>query len=434
MTMEHAANRKANTLESPSPRAQVQRQAAILALCAALGLGAAFALKAPCTDRPWDDRYQYQHYCYSDLVPLYFGKHLDTDTTQYVHQENEYPVLTGLYMGLVARLTTGLHAYMQLSFLGLLVAAALATVALYRMGLPPRRIAAWCLLPPLVLHGLTNWDLIAVALSLWGWHAWTRQQPFAAALLFGLGGAAKLYPAFFLPFLLLDCWRRLDRPSAWRVAGGSVTGFVLPNAAVAALSPAGWLATYTFHARRPPDFETLYESFLHPYLEPLLPGMDWGAPWTALVGGASTLMFLGAVAWLSLRVYRKGLDPLMAGTLLTLVFLLTNRVYAPQYTLWVLPLLLYLRVDRRLLLAWVAADTLVFLVRYQLFTPVPGGAGWNYAWQDWSRLAIDVRWIALALITWRLGHRSDAWPRFRALRTSRPVTAQEMHQAVGTEG
>ena len=49
----------------------------------------------------------------------------------------------------------------------------------------------------MIVHAFTNWDLIASALAGDGLLAWAR-RPVLAGVLFGLGAAAKLYPAFLL--------------------------------------------------------------------------------------------------------------------------------------------------------------------------------------------------------------------------------------------
>jgi uncharacterized membrane protein len=75
----------------------------------------------------------------------------------------------------------------------------------------------FALAPSLVLHGTTNWDLIAVALAGMGLCAWAAKRPVLAGVLLGLGTATKLYPVLFLVPLLLLCWR------ARRLAPGIAT-------------------------------------------------------------------------------------------------------------------------------------------------------------------------------------------------------------------
>ncbi|MEA3143359.1 MAG: hypothetical protein QOG31_683 [Thermoplasmata archaeon] len=383
------------------PRVRVPK-GVLVAAVAVLCLGLTFAWKNECTVHGWDDHYQYRHYCYSDILPLYWGHHLSEDKVPYLDEPNEYPVLTGFYMYGAAKLTSDLAGYMVLSFVGLLACAALATWALWRL-LPTELVLAWLLVPTIAVHGLTNWDLLAVACACWGWHEWRRGRPLPSSVLFGLGGAAKLYPVFFLPFLLAAAARKRDARGSLKVVLGGFLGFGVPNLVVAILAPKNWLEIWLFHARRSPDFETPWESFLHHYGQVLWPRYDWGSAWTALAGEVTLVAMAATTAWLVWRIWRRALDPLVAGGVLSLVFLLVNKVYSPQYTLWAVPLLLLLGAAWRPFMLFVAADTVNFFVRYNLFTPPPGQAeGWNDAWSDWSRLAVNLRWVFLAWALWTI--------------------------------
>lgn len=399
-----------------------------VAIAVLLSLGAGLALKGTCSTRPWQGDWQYAHYCYSDIVPLFDGKDLREDRLPYVDVANEYPVLTGAFMAGVAALTDGMPGYVWMTFVLLTLVGAAASLGMWRLRLDPPRILAWALAPPLLIHGLTNWDLIAVALAVWGCVAWRAGHPFTAALLFGLGGSAKLYPAFFLPFLLVAAWRlqplmaptqvtfggpiraRLravlaplalsGRPDARRVVLGGLVGFGLPNLLVAAFAWENWRGIWLFHARRTPDFETPWAATLQPLGEWLAPGAMTPETWRAVAGLVGFALMLAALALLGRKTWGmagRRLDPLAAGGLLTLTFLLVTKVYSPQYTLWALPILLLLNARAGPLLLFLAADAATFLVRYQLLSNVePGG---HAEWDLWSRLAVNVRWLALAWCT-----------------------------------
>lgn len=423
----------------------------LIAALAAASLGAAWALKAPCTTTPWDDHFQYRNYCYSDVLPLWFGKQLSEDAVQYVEVENEYPVLTGWFMWGVAKVTTDLEDYMVWSFLLLLLAGGLSTVALARL-LPRELLLAWVLVPAVPLHGLTNWDLLAVAFACWGWHEWVKGRPTSSSLLFGLGGAAKLYPAFFLPFLFLAGVRAKDLRTTLKVALGGFLGLVVPNLVLAIWTPHGWWATYRFHLDRHPDFETPWQAFLDHFLRPIFPDYDWGTDWRILVGRITLVVLAATFAWMAWLLWRPLparpavkdpggpasvpglLNPLVAGGMFTLAFCLVNKVYSPQYTLWVVPVLLLMRAAWKPFIGFVAFDAVNFWVRYRLFTPPPGQSeGWNPAWDDWSLLAVNARWAFLAWATWTIVRRQGLVPRravpadlvFEAGPPARPAPAPE---------
>ena len=59
----------------------------------------------------------------------------------------------------------------------------------------------------LLLTGLINWDLLAVALVAGALWAWARGRPVLTGVMIGLGAAAKLYPLFLLGAVLVVAWR-----------------------------------------------------------------------------------------------------------------------------------------------------------------------------------------------------------------------------------
>lgn len=368
----------------------------LLAVSAALVAG--FALKAPCADGQWEDYEQYRLYCYSDILPLFFVHDLDDDQIPYVESEDrpfEYPVGTGFVAYLTARLTTGVAAFYLLNAIILTIAGYAATIAIWRSGAGWPHVMWWAASPSLVIHAFTNWDLLAVACAAAGWFEWRNRKDFRAALWFGLGGALKLYPAFFLPFLFLAPLARRDGESAGRVAAGGFLGLGLPNLLVMWWDFEGWLATWRFHAERLPS-ETPWSLLQWRGMEPA------GA--TAIVA----VLLLAAAVALSVLIVRRRVNPLAAGGAFTVAFLLINRVYSPQYTLWVLPIFVLLGVPWGRLAAFTAADVAVFLTRYRAFIP-PDPATNPYAfddqWVPWWEASVAIRWLALAWITVWIGRR-----------------------------
>ncbi|MFO1533408.1 MAG: hypothetical protein ABR562_06910, partial [Thermoplasmatota archaeon] len=87
------------------------------------------------------------------------------------------------------------------------------------------------------------------------------------------------------------------------------------------------------------DFESLWSSLPQHFGQKIWPQYDWNEDWKVLVGWIGVVVMVAALAWLSSRVLRHRFDPLVAGTVLVATFLLVNKVYSPQYTLWILPLL-----------------------------------------------------------------------------------------------
>ena len=71
--------------------------------------------------------------------------------------------------------------------------------------------------PALLVTGLVNWDLMAVAFVAGALWAWARGRPVLTGVLIGLGAATKLYPLFLLGPFLVVAWRRATAAArSWR--------------------------------------------------------------------------------------------------------------------------------------------------------------------------------------------------------------------------
>src|SRR5205823_9123977 len=92
----------------------------------------------------------------------------------------------------------------------------------------------------------------------------------------------------------------------------------------------------------------------------------------AVVAGCLVLAVAGA-AWLTLRAPVRPRVGQLA-FLLVAAFLLVNKVWSPQYSLWLLPLAVLALPRWRLVLAWMTVDALLWAPRmYYYLTPANKG-------------------------------------------------------------
>lgn len=232
-----------------------------------------YALKSPCLDNDWGppNFTQYRTICYSDLQALYGERSLDERKFPYVEETSyEYPVLTGLEMWAASQFAETHKQYFiaNLPFLGL--SALLALLGLIGAVGPRPRVLWYALGSPLIFYAFHNWDLLAVAPLALGMWAWARRRDGWAAFALGIGAAAKLFPGYAVPALLIARWREPDksrpqqRRDAIKILGGAAAGYGLVNLPIiiadtaAHGSPLGWLSVFKFHARRTPDFGTYW--------------------------------------------------------------------------------------------------------------------------------------------------------------------------------
>ena len=342
----------------------------------------------------WSNSRQYVALCYSDTVPLYSAERLDRGSFPYqtswvdnpgTPQEQvrymEYPVITGLYQWASTKvakawvsaaqtvaLPSAIEVVVYFNVVALGLALAWLTTVWATVRTTGRRVwdAALVAASPLVVvHVFTNFDPLATAFAATGLLAWSRRRPVLAGVLLGLGGATKLYPLLLLGPLLVLCVRTGQLGPWVRATLAAALAWMVVNAPIALLYPAGWREFYRLNTTRGADPDSLYNvvsSFTGwtGFDGPLAAGA------TPTVLNAVSLLLFGAVclavAWLALTAQRR---PRVAqlGFLLVAGFLLTNKVWSPQYSLWLVPLAVLAVPRTRLLLGWMVLDALVWVPR-----------------------------------------------------------------------
>jgi uncharacterized membrane protein len=299
-------------------------------------------------------------------------------------------VLTGVLMWLGA-----LGASTDAGFL-LTSALILAPFGLVTGGMLGRlarwRALLWALGPPLVLYAFHNWDLPAVACAVGAvfvLHGLRREVPLptratAAAVLLGLGFAVKLYPgAFLLPLALYVLTRGrppgagLDVTGAVRVCLAGTLAAVAVNLPFALLGFPGWAASFAFQQQRPIDVSTNSIWFwgARPLMADLGVGEDF-EPVVAVLSPASVLLAFVVAAAIGLWRWRRGAVYPWIGVSAAMLcaFLLLHKVHSPQYTLWLLPFLVLLRIRWGWIVAYLAADALIGIGIFRWFHLLDVGA------------------------------------------------------------
>jgi uncharacterized membrane protein len=342
-----------------------------------LTCGLGLLQKDHCRDTGWAAPGNYTHACYSDIPPLYFGRGLADGEVPYLGQSGdrqvEYPVLTGLVMWLTAQAVPSdaepadrSLRYFDVNMLALAVCAAIAVVATARTaGSRPWDAAMMALAPGLALAGTVNWDLYAVALLALGMLAWSRDRPVAAGVLIGLATAAKFYPLFVLGPLLVLCLRagRMREFGTTLAAAGGAWAAV--NVPVMLADFDGWARFYRLSEERGAGFSSIWF---------VLSQQGHAVPEGSLNLAAGALFAASclAIAVLALKAERR---PRLAQLtfLVVAAFLLTNKVYSPQYLLWLLPLAVLARPRWRDFLIWQAGEVVHFVGIWMLIAGYPPG-------------------------------------------------------------
>jgi len=313
-----------------------------------------YFLKAPCLIRGWGGVTRYSHLCYSDIPPLYQLRGFAGGYFPYLQhapgaQPLEYPVLTGMFMLLAASLTpAGASAILWFYDVNVVLLGACLFVAVAATAMTVRR-RPWdgllvALAPGVFLAGMINWDLLAVALTAVSMAAWARKHVALSGVFLGLAIAAKFYPVVLVFAVVLLCLRagRLKSAAKWLAA--VVATWLLVNAPFMILAPTGWAYFYKFSATRGQDFGSVW-------LALSIAGIQVPAKQLSMYLAAVLLVLFAAITVLTLNVRRR---PRIAQVsfLVIAAFVLANKVYSPQYVLWLIPFAALARPRWRDFLVW----------------------------------------------------------------------------------
>ncbi|MCY0918379.1 glycosyltransferase 87 family protein [Streptomyces sp. H27-G5] len=335
----------------------------------ALGMFAlGMAQKLPCYDWAWfrGAGSQYTHACYSDIPHLYVVRGFSDGLVPYWDrlagdmEYLEYPVLTGLFMQVASWLTPGSGSmqhreqmYWMVNAGMLMVCAAIIAVCVART----HRRRPWdalllALAPAFALTATINWDLLALALTAVAMLMWSRGRTVLFGVFIGLATAAKLYPVLLLGVLFVLCLRA----GKWRAFAGAFLGTVgawlVVNLPVMIFAWDGWTKFYTFSQERPIDFGSVWLLISQRSGNPLEDANTYA---TGL-----TLLLCGGIALLTLTAPRRPRFAQLA-FLVVAAFILANKVYSPQYVLWLVPLAALARPRWRDFLIWQAGEVVYFL-------------------------------------------------------------------------
>ncbi|MGV9671676.1 glycosyltransferase family 87 protein [Gordonia sp. NPDC003504] len=371
-----------------------------------------------------DDQRLFTDLCYSDVLQLFPAEQLDDVTTfpyrtSWTEPENgvettrymEYPVLTGMYMYGVSRIALrwsqamdswgipgALPAvlYFDLAALGL---ALFWLVTIWATALTARaRIwAAWvaAVSPLVIVHAFTNFDAIATAFLAVAILCWARRKPWLAGVFIGLGSAAKFYPVLALVVLFVLCLRTGKLRDFGAAALAALAAWLAVNLPILLRYPQGWYEFFRLNSDRNADSDTLLR------LAAKAVGVRWNVDVLNVVSLGLMIAVIIGVAVVALTAPTR---PRVAQLLFLIVagFLLVNKVWSPQYSLWLVPLAVLAIPHTRLLLAWMTVDALVWIPRMSLF--IDPSRKWLP--QEWFTTIIIIRAlfvIALcAIVIWQI--------------------------------
>jgi hypothetical protein len=349
---------------------------------------------------------QYSRSCYSDIYVLWFFRGLDKEPVPYVHGDGvfdneitqdgkrrevgdlEYPQGTGILVALAASVSRDAVTFFVWTALLLGASGVVSALLLAGLALDRRRILYFAAAPSLILYAFHNWDLAAVALMCGAFFLWRKRWPEAASGLAGIGAATKVFPGLLVPVFVAARWRE-DRRMAVRIMLAGIAGFAVVNVPFIVKNFDGWWGPWKFQSQRFANYDsTWFMVWRHLHTD-----FDHYRVFSSY---ASVLLLAAGVGVLVMKEYVRGpVRPYLLSYQLVLWFLLTGKVFSPQYALWVLPFFVILSIPWQAFAAFAVAEAAVwFAIASYLLVPTEFRLSLTEA-------AVWARFATLAAMLWQ---------------------------------
>jgi uncharacterized membrane protein len=348
-----------------------------------------------CENTGWATPDQYIHACYSDIPALYGERGLSKGDWAYANGADsvEYPVVTGVIMWTLAKITPGgedaLKNYFNINifFLALLF----ISIALMVYKMRPEFSYLFPLAPAVVASLYINWDLWAIISMLGAIYWFDRKNLDLSAIALGVAISTKFMPAFLLIPIALIFLRRNQLRAALKYFAITTLTFVVINLPVYLTTPEGWWRFYELNISR---------------------GSDWGSLWYAMsslgvnmpnTNYLSILLLLAGLSAIALYVLELRYVPSLAALsfIVMATVMCVSKVYSPQYILWLTPLAVIALIDKRdlhVFWIWQGAELIYHIAIWQHLASVTGATFglplFGYAIITVARIAATIYLIA----------------------------------------
>lgn len=258
---------------------------------------------------------------------------------------------------------------------------------------------------------VARFDIFPAIVTLAAFWATQRRHYAGAYLLLALGVLLKLYPIFLAPLPLIAQWQTLHAtvrarrpdagkttdaerrrwpdllrewlrsPATWRAAEGLglfIAAVGLGFALAFVLNPSGALSEFTYASARPLQVESTPATFLwlgtivgipaHPDFS--FVSLNYVGPMDTFLKPLSTVALAAGCVWVYWRFARGRLSLAQAFLATLSVVVVANKIFSPQYLIWITPFVAEVYGFDGLWLLIGALTTLIFPYLYGLRNPI----------------------------------------------------------------
>lgn len=380
----------------------------VLALCAAWTIGVSWLIRLPCHQLAWEGDIPQGGVCYSDIPYLYDRVGMVHGNFPYITPGAllEYPVLqsviattTGVFSWIITPVTS-VHVaqsiYFDINAVTILLLWVTTVLAAGKMIKNPRAVLALALSPAVAATALINWDLWVVCATVLALFFMRREQWVLTGVFLGLGTALKLWPFVLLGVLIcLGIRSRQVRPALVTVVS-TVTTWLLVNLPFYLWDSEQWSFFWSFSSDRPAGFSSIYHVWNVAFapaleMEPLGPETI-----NVLAYGGFALLCVGILALSLLAPKAPSAEQL--SLLIVAAFVLTNKVYSPQFVLWLVPLVILARPKVLQFLGWQIIEIFHWVSIFSWLQAVITSADSIPTWTWIYTIAVSMHVIAVVVI------------------------------------
>lgn len=283
------------------------------------------------------------HYGYSDIfnedriIP-------EAKKIPYLEKPIEYPVITGFFIYFMWYFGKNLLGYVVLTWIFLTIFTIITSLTLYKLvkilKIDKKRLFWFVIFAPsLIVFGVYNWDVIAIMFMVLAIYFFHQNKHIYSAVFLSLGFSAKLFPVVLLPIMLL----KTDIKKSVKMVIVFLSAFLLLNGYFIVNSLETWKTTYIFHSLREPNIDSIWA----------LTGLS-----TSAINILSLALFL--VFYFALIYNHKRYDFIALSFASVLLLLIFNKIFSPQYILWLLPFFVLSNVTKKVFYSLETSNLIVF--------------------------------------------------------------------------
>lgn len=316
--------------------------AAVVLLCALIS----FLKFNHCRSNDFTSPDNYVHACYTDIPALFSERGLNTNTFPYASQTNsiEYPPVIGIGNWLISFLIPTDNAYKTFFDVnaGLIVLLFLITAFVVRK-IKPEYPYLFPAAPAVIASLFINWDIWAVITALLAIYYFDQKKYEQSAIALGVSIATKFFPVVLLLPIAIISYRSGQVKQLYKYIFICSLFWSAINLPIALLYFDGWWRFFELNLERSEDFGSIWYA---------LSLLDISIPKVNLI---YIIISVTLFALFAKYLWQLNETPTLAQVALfaLVIFTTFNKVYSPQYILWLTPLaVIALQNSRQLITFW----------------------------------------------------------------------------------